>query len=225
MQIIKDTLDLSMTMYPSIAHNIKSKNKIIKIPRHSTSYGYQISGETTAEFSKKDVRTIKEGQYFSLTSIDKALKLKVCGHVAIFVRLGYKGQNLIGGPTEKSGRLVYIDGCSDSLLVYPPRLGDPSISLLHFPMQVEQKFHIHPSIRLGVVIEGSGIAEIKRCNYDKNDTEEIMLTTNSVFFIEERELHRFKTTDSTLKIIAYHPDGDWGPTDENHSMLNRTYVK
>jgi hypothetical protein len=28
-----------------------------------------------------------------------------------------------------------------------------------------------------------------------------------------------------MRVIAYHPDGDWGPTDENHTMLNRTYIK
>jgi hypothetical protein len=35
---------------------------------------------------------------------------------------------------------------------------------------------------------------------------------------------RFRTTNSNMVVIPYHPDGDWGPTDHNHSMLNRTYL-
>jgi hypothetical protein len=50
------------------------------------------------------------------------------------------------------------------------------------------------------------------------------LEAGSIFCIEERENHRFQTINDTMKIIAYHPDGDWGPTDQNHTMLNRTYI-
>jgi hypothetical protein len=45
------------------------------------------------------------------------------------------------------------------------------------------------------------------------------------FCLEEQELHRFRTKNNEMRIIAFHPDGDWGPTDENHVMINRTYVK
>jgi hypothetical protein len=27
-----------------------------------------------------------------------------------------------------------------------------------------------------------------------------------------------------MDVIAFHPDSDWGPTDEKHPMLNRTYL-
>jgi hypothetical protein len=37
-------------------------------------------------------------------------------------------------------------------------------------------------------------------------------------------VHRFLTTDAQLDVIAYHPDSDWGPTDTEHPMLNRTWV-
>jgi hypothetical protein len=31
------------------------------------------------------------------------------------------------------------------------------------------------------------------------------------------------TEDSHLDVIAYHPDTDFGPTDDNHPMINRTW--
>ena len=40
----------------------------------------------------------------------------------------------------------------------------------------------------------------------------------------EQELHSFKTSDNYMDIIAFHPDSDTGPTDGNHSMINRTFI-
>jgi len=91
---------------------------------------------------------------------------------------------------------------------------------MFFPPHVEQSYHIHPSIRIGMVISGSGTACVKE---DKINEKEIPLTPGTLFCIEERELHRFKTNQSNMVVIAFHPDGDWGPTDHNHTMLNRTY--
>ena len=123
-----------------------------------------------------------------------------------------------GRHREELGRLSYIDGCSDSLLVYPPRLGDPTLNYLYFPPGIDQSFHTHPSVRIGCVIQGEGKASLR----DK----EIDLLPGIMFALEEKELHRFRTSASgdVMKIIAFHPDGDWGPTDENHTMLNRTYI-
>jgi hypothetical protein len=44
----------------------------------------------------------------------------------------------LGGPCEAFGRLRYIDGCSDSLLVGPAVRGDPCLNHLHFPPGVSQ---------------------------------------------------------------------------------------
>jgi quercetin dioxygenase-like cupin family protein len=68
------------------------------------------------------------------------------------------------------------------------------------------------------VISGRGKASLR--------DSEIDLVPGVMFALEEKELHRFRTSDSeeVMKIIAFHPDGDWGPTDENHTMINRTYI-
>lgn len=214
--IIDNVIDMLDTMYPSIAEKVQEKRFTTR--ELSTSYGYVLSGEVVFPNGAKAF----EKQYFSFWSKD-SVKLKVTGTAVFFTRIGFKGQNNIGGPLEQSGRLCYIDGCSDSLLIYPPRMGDPSLNALYFPAGINQSFHIHPSVRLGVVAEGSGYSCVQ--NNLNGEVREIPLKVGDMFCIEERELHRFRTEDSHMIVVPYHPDGDWGPTDHNHTMLNRTYIK
>lgn len=207
------TIDMRDTMYPSCAKRLTSETWVT--PDNSTVYGYVLSGFVQFPNGNKAFK----GQYFSLWSLDGE-QLTCSGEAFCVTRYGYKGQNVVGGPIEKSGRLCYIDSCSDSLLIYPPRMGDPSLNALYFPAGTNQTHHIHPSIRFGVVASGSGFACIK-----KNEKEiEIPLTKGLVFCIEEREIHRFRTEENEMVVVAFHPDGDWGPTDHNHTMLNRTYI-
>lgn len=214
--IIDNTIDMLDTMYPSIAEKVTQARHTTRAL--STSYGYVLSGEVVFPSGAKAF----EKQYFSFWSKDSA-KIKVTGTTVFFTRVGFKGQNNIGGPLEESGRLCYIDGCSDSLLIYPPRMGDPSLNALYFPAGINQSFHIHPSIRFGVVAEGTGFSCVQ--NSSSGEVKEIPLNPGDMFCIEERELHRFRTDSSHMIVVPYHPDGDWGPTDHNHTMLNRTYIK
>lgn len=204
------------SMYPCEVMNIATSDtaEIIEVPEYATAYGYVING--SAEVEKEFF--IGQGKFYCLAGL--SIKVNPHSNIAVFLRYGFKGQNVIGGPVESSGRLMYIDGCSDSLLVYPPRLGDPSLNHLHFPRGINQSFHIHPSIRLGVVIRGSGRSDVKQ----NGEVESNLLDKDYVFLLEEREEHRFKTNESEMDVIAFHPDGDWGPTDHNHTMLNRTYL-
>ena len=45
-----------------------------------------------------------------------------------------------------------------------------------------------------------------------------------MFCLPEGDVHSFKTSTQIMDIIAYHPDSDFGPTDENHPMLNKTLI-
>lgn len=211
--IISDYIDMKDTMYPSTA--TKVKDMLYQTIPYSTTYGYVLSGKVNLN----SLGVVGSKQYFCVWTKEPE-KFDVKGEVVFFSRIGFKGQNTIGGPLEKSGRLCYIDGCSDSLLIYPPRLGDPSLNALFFPAGIDQTFHIHPSIRFGVVVEGEGFSNVKINGIE----EEVPLKTGDMFCIEERETHRFRTTTSHMTVIPYHPDGDWGPTDHNHTMLNRTYL-
>lgn len=74
----------------------------------------------------------------------------------VISRHGWVGMLVLGGPLEERGRLRYIDGCTDSLLVPPVRLGDPCLNGLWFPMGTEQTGHTHPRVRIGMVVRGRG---------------------------------------------------------------------
>lgn len=214
----KFIIDRTETMYPSIANyldvNELGDTGYVYTQALSTCYGYVLSGTASLPTDK----LVLEKDYFSFWSKEPQ-KIEYTGSMVMFSRIGFRGQTLIGSITEELGRLSYIDGCSDSILVYPPRLGDPSLNYLYFPPNIKQSFHTHPSIRMGVVISGAGYASI-----NENEENDIMLTTGDMFCLDQQELHRFRTTGQKMIVLAYHPDGDWGPTDHNHIMLNRTYL-
>lgn len=209
-------LEIFKSMYPSAGYMFE--NEKITLPtfcKFCSIYGYSYGKSTISVDNKK--YELEQGQYFGLGVTDH-VTIDAVDKLFVVVRLGYIVPNTIGW-VEKQGRLSYIDGCSDSLLVYPARMGDASLNLLYFPPGINQTFHRHPSIRLGCVIEGHGFSDV-----GENDLIETNnLTKGDSFGLVEQERHRFKTTDSSMTVIAFHPDGDWGPTDHNHTMINRTY--
>lgn len=123
----------------------------------------------------------------------------------------------IGGPIEDTGRLRYIDGCTDTLLISPPTLGEPCLNLLHIPPNTEQTRHTHPSLRAGIIAEGHGIC--------REPDRDIPLKPGTIFCIPADGPHSFHTLSESLKVIAYHPDSDTGPSHNDHPMINRTMVE
>jgi len=144
------------------------------------------------------------------------------GRGIIVTRKDYFGMFTIGGPAEQEGRLKYIDGCTDSVLIHPPKIGDPVVNLLYFPPGIDQTPHTHPSIRVGTVLSGKG-----RCHYWEHGTENMVdLVPGMLWCIHTDGLHKFSTPyGEHLRVMPYHPDSDSGPTDEDHPMLNRTIVE
>lgn len=210
-------LDQFNTMYPSAGFLLE--NEWFTLPsfcKFCSIYGYSYGNSTIVVDGKSFV--LEQGQFFGL-GVRETMTASVRDKLFIVVRLGYIVPNTLGW-VERQGRLSYIDGCSDSLLVYPARLGDASLNLLYFPQGIEQTFHRHPSIRLGCVIDGEGLRE----EGDGNNITSTILAKGTAFCLNEQERHRFKTAESSMSVIAFHPDGDWGPTDHNHSMINRTYL-
>jgi quercetin dioxygenase-like cupin family protein len=215
--IIKNSINQLKTMYPS--HSWLLNEEKLTLPsfaKYCSIYGYSF-GNSEIQIDDKKI-TLEKNQYFGLSVFENATVL-TDNKLFLVLRLGYCVPNVIGWAEEK-GRLSYIDGCSDSLLVYPARLGDSSLNLLYFPPGISQSFHRHPSIRLGCVIQGSGYSS----HGEHNDTIENNLEIGDSFCLQEQERHRFRTEHSSMTVIAFHPDGDWGPTDHNHAMLNRTYI-
>lgn len=157
--------------------------------------------------------SLKPGMYFSLPGSGTLLGN---GQGIVITRLGYKGVFSIGGPIESEGRLLYIDGCRDSLLIPPVVKGDPCLNALYFPPGINQTQHTHPSMRVGIVVSGQG-----ECITPDEVTP---LTPGQVFVIPAGGLHSFRTTDSPMIVCAYHPDSNYGPTHEAHPMILRTMV-
>jgi len=129
----------------------------------------------------------------------------------------YVGLPQMGGPVEDAGRLRYIDGCSDSLLVCPPKVGEPCLNLLHLPAGIHQTQHTHPSERIGIIHRGSGI-----CKTPDGDTP---LAGGMFWYIPPETVHSFHTEEASLDVFAWHPDSDFGPSHDAHPMLNRTIVE
>lgn len=207
------------TPYPSLLTVVLNAARTEGGP-YSHSYGYVLQGRARIE-AGHSAYTMQAGGYFSIPGA--FLVEAEFATVVIITRLGYRGL-MQAGEIENIGRLSYIDGCSDTLLISPPRLGDPCFNYLHFPKGINQSQHTHPSVRFGVVARGSGVAYQKKD--DTHDGWEEPLTQGAVFLLHAQELHSFRTTDSQeiMDVIAFHPDSDWGPTDAAHPMLNRTYI-
>ena len=157
---------------------------------------------------------LREGMYFCVPG---NLEIRGCGGGFVASRIGYRGFFQVGGPVEETGRLRYIDGCTDSLLVGPVMKGDPCLNLLYLPPKTHQTAHTHPSLRVGMIVSGEGLCQTASTT--------VPLKPGLVFVIRTGGLHSFHTHAQSLRIVAWHPDSDFGPTHEQHPMLNRTLVQ
>lgn len=189
-------------------------NKQVSIADQGTCFGFVASGSVFLQDGRVNW-CLEAGQWFSLPN-GLLLNLTANSRVVVSQCLGYQGIYAMGGPIEAQGRLRYIDGCSDTLLCAPPLLGDPCLNHLHFPAGIQQTAHTHPSLRAGIIAKGQGVCEANQ--------QQIPLSAGSLFYIPKETEHRFITETSTMDVIAYHPDSDWGPTHNDHPMVNRTWV-
>jgi quercetin dioxygenase-like cupin family protein len=129
----------------------------------------------------------------------------------------YKGLTQFGGPIEARGRLKYIDGCSDSLLVCPALYGEACLNHLHIPPDINQSQHVHPSDRIGIIIRGEGECRTPVATHK--------LKPGMFWRIPTGGVHSFHTgPHSSLEVFAWHPDSEFGPRHEDHPMLTRTIV-
>ncbi|MEO1523568.1 MAG: hypothetical protein AAFU78_22710, partial [Cyanobacteria bacterium J06633_2] len=117
-------------------------------------FGFLQTGKATIRDSVIEWNLLPE-QWFALPDgLD--VELQPYTRLMISQRRGFRGISAMGGPIETVGRLRYIDGCSDSLLCAPPIFGAPCLNFLHFPSNIHQTPHTHPSTRAGIVARGSG---------------------------------------------------------------------
>ena len=185
----------------------------LELSDDGTHFGYIHEGVATLE-AASGTFALRPGMYFAAPA---SCRVGGPGRGIVITRLGYFGMFIMGGPIEPTGRLRYIDGCTDSLLIPPQMSGDPCLNALYFPAGTSQTEHTHPSARVGLVVRGSGLCRTPEASFP--------LEPGLAFLIRAEGGHSFSTTEEEMVVVAYHPDSDYGPTHEAHPMINRTVVR
>lgn len=202
--------DLTSDQYPANIHAFDGTQKLTLTNPQASFFGFVFKEEIRIK-SEQGTFELKEGMYFSVA---KDISITGIGQAIIIEQINHQSFFQLGGPIEQKGRLTYIDGCTDSLLISPPVMGDPCLNLLQIPSHTFQSQHTHPSFRIGVVVKGFGVCVTPEKKFD--------LTPGQLFMIPKDAFHSFTTQEEDLLVVAYHPDSDFGPTHENHPMINRT---
>lgn len=159
---------------------------------------------------------LRPGMYGCLPRIATLLGDTEC-RVMIAEARRYAGIFSLGGPIEPAGRLRYINGCTDTGLIQPLKQGDPCLNALFFPAETLQTPHRHPSHRIGAIFDGEGACLT-------GDGAATPMRRGDIFIIPAESIHWFETTSSAMRIMVFHPDSEFGPTDEHHQMLDATLV-
>jgi mannose-6-phosphate isomerase-like protein (cupin superfamily) len=156
---------------------------------------------------------LAQGMYFSVSGEGV---VRGAGVGMVFSSLGTHGLFSIGGPIEERGRLRYIDGSTDSLLVSPVTKGDPCLNALYFPAGTRQTPHLHRTFRVVVVARGSGSLCV--------DDRELPLATGRSAVVRAGTRYAFRTYAEPMVAIVYHPDSEHGPTHDEHPVITGTIV-
>lgn len=229
--------DDSKSEFPSKVHSFDLKGTESHQLKNEKSsfYIYVHAGPTVlTRMLKNQIQTIVllTGQYACVEQ-----DVMVTGGKGIIIeKLNHKVMFMMGGPIEEIGRLNYIDGCTDSLLIPPVIKGDSCFNHLHFPAGIDQTPHTHPSIRTGLIARGSGwcitpwgsiplkAGDVFLILPDQRDEKGKQKTIKFEGITQIIGTHSFRTDKDTMDVIAYHPDSDFGPEHQFHPMINRTIV-
>ena len=187
-------------------------NARLELKSGATHFGYVYGGQPVLECAAGRF-TLQPGMYFAAV---EAGSIGGAGRGMVVSRWGARAFFHLGGPIETTGRLRYIDGCTDSLLVPPVVKGDACLNLLHIPAGTRQSQHTHPSYRVGMIVQGHG--------HCVTPVGQVALEPGQLFVIRAGGQHSFHTDQEALTVIAFHPDSDFGPTHTDHPMLNRTHL-
>jgi len=160
--------------------------------------------------------TMRAGMYACIPHIVRLSGGSEACRVMMVDAKRWRGMFSLGGPVEATGRLRYIDGCTDTGLIAPPKLGDPCLNALFFPARTLQTPHTHPSHRVGAILDGEG--------YCITDAGEMPMGPGDAWIIPRDVGHHFRTDEHAMRIMVFHPDSEFGPTDEKHQMLEATVI-
>ena len=179
-------------------------------------WGFLAQGTAKVASAGAHLKAVQEAEFF-VTANGAELILPSRARPFAVQKIGFCAISLIGSPIEPRGRLRYIDGCSNRLLVASTVAGDPCLNHLHFPLKIGQTHHTHPSTRDGIIARGTGSCTTR--------SGVVPLGPGLIFVIPANGIHGFQTSAETIDVIAYQPDSNHGPRHKDHPMVNRTLVK
>src|ERR1700722_18392976 len=106
-------LDLRDNAYPTLVYGFKGGLLNLEGTAGSTHYGTVTHGESILH-DANGTHLLRAGMFFVCPG---SCAIEADGGAGLVIsRLNYTGLWQIGGPVEQKGRLVYIDGCTDTLL-------------------------------------------------------------------------------------------------------------
>ena len=210
---------------PNIQLDISDRNLLSIINQESTNQIYELTDSfkfIMAFNAKCESETFNVSGCFAVATRKKVTisKLSKNASVVVINVLGFNGLEdkiTILDKQDVPGNLSYIDGCSNTNIIDPPRNGDPCINYLYIPAGTNQTFHTHPSVRIILILAGEGMCSLK--------DSEVPLMAGQIYNLPRHTIHRFKTTDKSLSVMVFHPDSEDGPRDEHNPMKSRTYIK
>jgi len=192
-------------------------------PKNNAVFGVVLKGKAVIFINDK-MKEVQENEFFS-GNIDTIL-LMFDSCVGIIEQSDCSVPLQIG-EIEEYGRLKYIDGAFNSLLMSPPKKGGPCTNALYLKGKIDQTAHTHPSTRVGVMLRGNVLVRIWDTEGDNAQiTKELILQPGDMWFMDKDVVHSFHTEETDdMSLFTFHPDSDFGPTDEEAPMINRTIIE
>ena len=147
--------DTNNKLYPIAYYNIIN-GEGVNLNKDKSYHLYVYEGVVKISKTNSSSFLITNGMFASFTgnveiskdTIGKAVVIEINHSEGEYYKNHYRAFFTIGGEIEDKGRLRYIDGCTDSLLIPPVKKGDPCLNHLHFPKNITQTPHTHPSHRI-----------------------------------------------------------------------------
>lgn len=186
-------------------------------PREGTTFGYVLDGTVNMDINGNE-HAYSRGTYFSLNDVSW---VRGDGQT-ILIQSRHAHPDHVGNIADVQ-HMEYLNGCRDAVLIAPLKIGEPCTNYLIVKPETTQDAHIHPSDRIGLVVDGSAICSIYQESPDGGRLpprwSNQFIRKGDVFLLPAGNLHRFTTQKDPLTVFTFHPDSATDHAEENPMML------
>lgn len=183
----------------------------LTLPRNATHFGFSTQGQLIVEAPHTNVK-LNDGGFFRVQG-----EATVSGGRGFALSVpGARGFTQISGPFSDVPWVDYLPGGKQNCLIWPAAVSYPTLNTLKMEPRQSQENHAHDSIRINVIISGSGYCVVEGTIHE--------IETGDVVIIPANESHLFQTRLQGLSFIAFHPDSDTSVFSEyRNPMILKTY--